>query len=261
MAEEEEKPQEECKETKCKCPAGAPAWMVTYSDLVTLLLTFFVLLLSMASMDPRKFLSATTSIKDAFGLHKTSTHMDFNIPILPPVPDTKFTPVQQELTVKMFERIKAELEKLETGESIEAIMKDSDTILLRVKDSILFKPGQSKITTIAYSSLRNIANIVRPLPMTMRIEGHTDSTPVSNLPIDNWNLSMDRATSVLRFFTKSDLLPLDRMAAVGYGPDRPVADNETAEGKAQNRRVDFVLRLNTEKDRSTGQALPGRIPL
>ncbi len=260
MAEEEEQ-KEECKEIKCKkCEPGAPAWMVTYSDLVTLLLTFFVLLLSMANMDPVRFTAASSSLKDAFGLHKTSAHIEFSIPILPPVPETKFTPVQQQLTVKLFERIKSDLDKLKMSEAVEAIMKDSDTILLRVKDSILFKPGQSMITPIAYSSLRNISNIVRPLPMNMRIEGHTDNTPISNLAIDNWNLSMDRATSVLRFFTKSDLLPLDRMAAVGYGPDRPIADNETPEGRAQNRRVDFLLRLNTSKD-NTAQGSPGRMPL
>lgn len=261
MAEEEEKPQEECKETKCKCAAGAPAWMVTYSDLVTLLLTFFVLLLSMANMDPVKFIQASSSLKDAFGLHKVTAHIDFSIPVLPPTPKTRFMPIQQELTVKMYEKIKSQLDMLKMSESVEAIMKDSDTILLRINDSILFKPGQSRITPVAYSSLRNISNIVRPLPMTMRIEGHTDDTPVSDLEIDNWNLSMDRATSVLRFFTKSDLLPLDRMAAVGYGPDRPIADNTTAEGKEQNRRVDFVLRVNTEKDRQSAGGLPGRIPL
>lgn len=261
MAEEEEH-KEECPEVKCKkCTAGAPAWMVTYSDLVTLLLTFFVLLLSMANLDPVKFLSASSSLKDAFGLHKTSAHIEFNIPVLPPVPETRFTPVQQQLTVKMYEKIRSQIEMLKMGESVQALMKDSDTILLRVKDSILFKPGQSQITPIAYSSLRNISNIVRPLPMNMRIEGHTDNTPISNLEIDNWNLSMDRATSVLRFFTKSDLLPLDRMAAVGYGPDRPVADNSTPEGREQNRRVDFLLRLNTSKDNQGAQGNPGRMPL
>lgn len=260
MAEEEES-KEEVKETKCKkCAVGAPAWMVTYSDLVTLLLTFFVLLLSMANMDPTKFISASSSLKDAFGLHETSSRIEFNIPVLPPVPETKFMPVQQQMTVKMYEKIKSQIEMLKMGESVQAVMKDSDTILLRVKDSILFKPGQSKITPVAYSSLRNISNIIRPMPMNMRIEGHTDNTPISNLDIDNWNLSMDRATSVLRFFAQSDLLPLDRMAAVGYGPDRPVADNATVEGRAQNRRVDFLLRLNTSKDNSAPGS-PGRMPL
>lgn len=261
MAEEQEKPQEECKETKCDCSGGAPAWMVTYSDLVTLLLTFFVLLLSMASMDPVRFTEASSSLKDAFGMHNIPAHVDFAIPVLPATPQTKFTPVQQEMTVKMYEKVKSQLDKLKMSNDVEAIKKDSDTIILRIKDKILFKPGQSRITPIAYSSLRNISNIIRPLPMTLRIEGHTDNTKVSDLKIDNWNLSMDRATSVLRFFTQSDLLPLDRMAAVGYGPDRPIASNATPEGKAQNRRVDFILRMNAAPNKKASLGSPGKIPL
>lgn len=261
MAEEQEKPQEECKQEKCDCSGGAPAWMVTYSDLVTLLLTFFVLLLSMANMDPVRFTEASSSLKDAFGMHNIPAHVDFAIPILPAPPKTKFTPVQQEMTTKMYEKIKSQLDKLKMSNDVEAIQRDSDTIILRIKDTILFKPGQARITPIAYSSLRNISNIIRPLPMALRIEGHTDNTKISDLKIDNWNLSMDRAVSVLRFFTQSDLLPLDRMAAVGYGPDRPIASNTTAEGKAQNRRVDFILRMNTGPQKKASLGSPGKIPL
>ena len=80
------------KERKVDAPAGAPAWMVTYSDLVTLLLTFFVLLLSMASMDPVRFTEASSSLKDAFGIHREPAHVEFAIPVLPSPPVTQFSP-------------------------------------------------------------------------------------------------------------------------------------------------------------------------
>lgn len=261
MAEEEEKAVEECKQEKCECAVGAPAWMVTYSDLVTLLLTFFVLLLSMASMDPVRFTEASSSLKDAFGMHNIPAHVDFAIPVLPATPKSKFTPIQQEMTVKMYEKVKSQLDKLKMSNDVAIIKKDSDTIILRINDNILFKPGQSKITPIAYPALRNISNIIRPLPMSLRIEGHTDNTKISNLDIDNWDLSMDRAVSVLRFYIQSDMLPLDRMSAIGYGQDRPISTNTTEEGRGQNRRVDFILRLSNAPDKKAPRGAPGQIPL
>jgi len=250
MAEEQTPQQEEQKETKCVCPAGAPAWMVTYSDLVTLLLTFFVLLLSMASMDPVKFTQASNSLKDSFGIHPDPVHIDFTIPILPSPPITKFSPIQEQTTKKIYDEIKSQIDSLRLNKDIGVLNRDNESIVLRVNDSILFKPGKAKISSKSYPTLRTIAEIIRPLPMNLRIEGHTDDTLISQKPIGNWDLSVDRSVSVMRFFTQSDLLPLDRMAAVGYGKERPVVPNRDEATRALNRRVDFVLRLNTTASRT-----------
>ncbi len=241
---EEQTQQEEQKETKPKCPAGAPAWMVTYSDLVTLLLTFFVLLLSMASMDPVKFTKASSSIKDAFGIHASPSHIDFTIPILPSPPISQFSPIQKQTTKKVYEEIKSQIESLRLREDIGVLKRDDESIVLRVNEAILFKPGQAKLSLKSYPTLRTIANIINPLPMRLRIEGHTDDTQVFRGPYGNWDLSVSRSVSVLRFFNQSDLLPLDRMASVGYGKDRPLVPNKDDASRALNRRVDFVLRLN-----------------
>jgi len=242
---EEQVQQEEQKETKCKCAAGAPAWMVTYSDLVTLLLTFFVLLLSMASMDPVKFTKASSSIKDAFGIHSARSTIDFSIPILPSAPITTFSPIQQQTSKKIYEEIKSQIDSLRLNKNIGVLKRDDDSIVLRVNDSVLFEQGQSKLALKSYPTLRTLANIIKPLPMNLRIEGHTDDLKVSKSPHSNWDLSVDRSVAVLRFFNRSDLLSLDRMATVGYGKDRPLVPNKNEANRAMNRRVDFVLRLNT----------------
>lgn len=242
---EEHNQQEEQKEKKCNCPAGAPAWMVTYSDLVTLLLTFFVLLLSMASMDPVKFTKASSSIKDALGIHSTPSHVDFAIPVLPSPPVTTFSPVRQQTTKKIYEKVRSQIESLRLTKDVGVLKRDDDSIVLRINESVLFKPGQSKISLKSYPILRTIADIINPLPMNLRIEGHTDDKQVSRNSYGNWDLSVDRSVSVLRFFSQSDLLPLDRMASVGYGKDRPIISNNDDAARALNRRVDFVLRLNT----------------
>ncbi|WP_136807887.1 OmpA/MotB family protein [Desulfosediminicola flagellatus] len=259
---EDQTSQEETKCKPCKCAVGAPAWMVTYSDLVTLLLTFFVLLLSMASMDPVRFTEASSSLKDAFGMHAEPAHVEFAIPILPSPPITKFTPVQQAMTTKVYERVKSQLDLMQMNNEVDAVKKDSDTIILRVNDSILFKPGQAKVSPNSYPILRNIADIIRPLPMKLRIEGHTDDILISQNPIGNWDLSVSRAVSVMRFFKQGDLLKIDRMAATGYGPDRPLVPNRDDATRARNRRVEFVLRLDRLQQESDSPAnRKGRVPL
>jgi len=248
MAEEQTNTQQETKEKKKSCPAGAPMWMVTFSDMVTLLLTFFVLLLSMANLDPVKFTAASSSIRESFGTQPVPARIEFTLPIFPTAPVTSFTPIQQEMTTKIHERLKAQLELKKMDDKVSVIQQDSDTIILRVNESLLFKSGQSQIPPTSYPLLRNIADIIRPLPMKLLVEGHTDDRQISQNPIGNWDLSMARAVSVTRFFKQGDLLDLDRMSAIGYGPDRPLVPNLDDVSRAKNRRVDFVLRLDRLPD-------------
>lgn len=230
--------------------------MVTYSDLVTLLLTFFVLLLSMASMDPVRFTQASSSLKHALGIPTEPTPVDYTMPITPSLPITKFTPLLQQNTKKVHEKIKNQIQALRINSDVETINTEQNTIILRLHDSILFAPNQTDITPKAYMILRQISDIVRPLPVLMRIEGHSDDISPGQTAISNWDLSIGRAVSVLRFFVQSDLLELDRMSAVGYGPDRPIAPNTTEENRAKNRRVDFVLRLKPPKTESKDSPAP-----
>ena len=244
MAEEKDCPDQGEKQ-KCKAcpPPGAPMWMTTYSDMVTLLLTFFVLLLSMADINPVKVVNVTNSLRETFGTSPIVASNEFKTPIIPSPSIVKFSPVSQEMTVKLHERIKAELQLKNMSKQAEVIMKDAETIILRIDDAILFKPANADLYPQAHPVLRNIADIIRPLPMKLRIEGHTDDTLMGDSPTGNWDLSVDRAVTVMRFFNQGDMMPLDRMAAVGYGAARPVVANADEEARAKNRRVDFVLRL------------------
>ncbi len=248
MSEEAKHPEEQKKQKKSDGGGGAPAWMVTYADMVTLLLTFFVLLLSMASMDPVRFTEASSSLKDAFGMHARPAHVEFAIPILPSPPLTKFSPLQNQMTTKLYRRVKTQIDTNKLSQDIEIMQKGDDTIILRIKDSILFQPGQTKISPKSYPLLRYISDIIRPLPLRIRIEGHTDSSSSDQVELKQWDVSIARSVSVLRFLKKGDLLPLDRMEAAGYGAERPLVPNNTPEGRAKNRRVDFVLRSNKPAD-------------
>lgn len=215
---------------------SAPAWMVTYSDMVTLLLTFFVLMLSMAEMDKIKFQRAAVSLKGAFGImsSKPAPEVDKDVP----VPEIEVIPY--EMLQSVYQRMLQNLERLDLNEDIE-LVKDRGAIVLRVKEKILFDSGAHELKKGARPLLRKIADLVAPLPFDMRIEGHTDNKPFGDTDRTNWDLSVQRAVSVLEFFARNRLLSLDRLSAVGYGDQKPLVPNDSPGNRALNRRVEFVL--------------------
>ena len=215
-----------------KSSAGAPAWMVTYSDLVTLLLTFFVLLLSMANMDPIKFLKVANSMRSAFGIIGKIDSVDLAPKIIHIAPK-----LENDMAQRVYKRIQVQLNRLKLDKDIILVL-DRGAVVLRVDNTLLFAPGRADILPAAFPMLRHVADLVRPLPFHLRTEGHTDSSGNEDA---NWDLSMERATAVLKFFAGENLYPLGRMAAVGYGSQQPIAPNDTPENRALNRRVEFIL--------------------
>lgn len=222
------------KKKKSEAP-GAPAWMVTYSDMVTLLLTFFVLLLSMASVDRVKFSSAAGSLKGAFGVLGSTEKSPALRPRI-----VEFAPIEDEYVNRLYHKVQTSISHLKLNQEIE-LVKDRGAVVLRVKDSILFESGAAQLKPEALPVLRKVADLVRPLPLHLRIEGNTDDRPLHDPTLSNWDLSVNRAVGVLKFFAGEKLLPLRRMSALGYGAENPLAANDTAEERALNRRVDFVL--------------------
>ena len=227
--------------------SGAPAWMVTYSDMVTLLLTFFVLMLSMANMDKVKFQRAAISLKGAFGIMQSKPQPERKSEVVLP----EMGAIPYEMLQRVYDSMIQDLQTLDLDEDIE-LVKDRGAIVLRIKEKILFAPGSRRLKPEARPVLRKIAELVEPLSFDMRIEGHTDSTPYTAQDITNWDLSVDRAVSVLKFFAENELLSLDRMSAVGYGDQQPLVPNDSKENRALNRRVEFIL----EADGDYQESLP-----
>lgn len=218
-----------------KKSGGAPEWMVTYSDMVTLLLTFFVLLLSMANMDQVKFSQAAGSLKGAFGVFGGKDRKEISPPSL-----VEIAPVHDDLVQRLYTRIMTQMNRLRLDPSIK-LVKDRGAVILQINESILFQPGSAELKPAALPVLAKVAGLIRPLPLQARIEGHTDDIPFSRKDISNWDLSVGRSISVLKYFQSNDLFPLDRMSAVGYGAEKPLVPNDTPENRAKNRRVEFVL--------------------
>lgn len=216
-------------------PAGAPAWMVTFSDMTTLLLTFFVLLLSMSKTDQIKFQAAAGSLRGAFGVLSSADKTE----IAPPQV-VNSVPIYDDFVSRVYKRLLSHINRLRIDKDIE-LVKDRGAVVLRINSAILFDVGETTLKPQAGPLLHKVAELVRPLPMNLRIEGHTDNQPTRNPQLSNWDISVARAVSVLKYLGREKLLPLDRMAAVGYGDTRPLVANDTPEHRALNRRVEFVL--------------------
>ncbi len=223
---------------------GGSSWLVTFSDLMTLLLTFFVLLISMASMDKTKLIEVFTVFSHQIGFvgekraGKIETHFRlFNEILQHP----------QDVLAKQ-DRIKDLLfpdEVLPQGMTRSTLDKNlrllqrNEGVVFMLTDALLFPTASSSVSASGRVLLERLGLFLANNPAFVNIAGYTDSVP-SRKP-DNYHLAALRAASVLDVFLEMGL-PQEKFSLSGYGPDRPLADNSTAEGRAQNRRVEILVK-------------------
>jgi chemotaxis protein MotB len=235
MAEEQQQ------ETECEeCEEGAPAWMATFADMATLLMTFFVLLLSFSNMDVVKFKTMLGSVKDAFGT-VTEDPGDFE--------ERSSTPV----SIQLSERESSMIDMLEMGDKVKQAIEDHELeneaevtidengVTLKITGKLMFDAGSASIKKDFKSFLATITKIINENNYPVAIEGHTDNIPITSSPLypSNWELSSSRATAVLRYLVEEKGIPAKRLMAVGYADTRPLVPNDSPENRAKNRRVEF----------------------
>ncbi len=232
--------------------AGSPAWMTTYGDLVTQLMIFFVLLFAMSSIDVQKFEQAIMSLQGAFGFlssGRTTLPEDLLGGLPTPQEDLDQRDMAQMLEVKAL--LEAGLR--ESGlEATVLLTLEERGLVVRFTDSVLFDLGRAEIKPLGRQTLASISKSLSGVPNQVRVEGHTDNIPIrtANFP-SNWELSAARATNVVRYLIEELHMVPNRLSSAGYGEYRPIAPNETPEGRQLNRRVDTVVLFT-----STGQLEP-----
>lgn len=230
---------------KCECPKGAPMWMVTYGDLMSLLLCFFVLLLSFSTMDPAMFKEVSGSLRQAFGVQRDE--IIYDIPLGVDIVARDFNPIFDVdiILEKIKSTIKLELIKGEI--EIEAL---SDRVILRLNDEVTFDPGSAVLRARAKPLLAKLRKIIEEVPGEVMVAGHTDDVPIRNGKFpSNWALSAARAASVVDFLLEPGTIAPARMAAVGYGASRPRVPNDTPEHRAKNRRVELIFMQPSAPDK------------
>ncbi len=230
-------------------------WLATYGDMVTLLLVFFVLLVSMSTVEVKRFQSVFGSMRMAFGGLNTSEiaggQMQSNIDSNTEQSLQDLMRIRQELLKNqenVFNAIQSYLSKKNVEGKVGAVL-DEGTITLTIGDSLLFAPGSEHLAEGAEEQLQTILEIVQSnRDMTLNIKGYTDNSPIPEGARfkNNWELSALRTVNVLIWLVEHGMDPL-RMTATGMGDLNPRFPNDTPENKAKNRRVEFCLERQVVK--------------
>jgi chemotaxis protein MotB len=244
-------------------------WLVSYADMITLLMVLFVVLYAMGQTDKSKLEALRTSLQRAFsvevlrGTEATSLRGSSGSSLVPPVvplaitqeviamtgettPDPRMVATLQEVRQAMIEVPVPP----ETSGSVD-VGASREGIVISLAGNLLFDSGKSDLKPRGMMLLDTLAERLRMMPNEIRVEGHTDNIPIATpLYPSNWELSSARATTVVRYLAEQANIAPQRLIAAGLGEVRPVAPNDTREGRARNRRVDLVILFPQQADES-----------
>src|SRR3954468_16244530 len=229
---------------------NAERWLLTYADLITLLMVFFVVLYSMSTADADKFKKISAALSQAFSVEVMQGTPDAGLMDGISKPEAPIDDLITEGEVPQVQRLKTKIDALLDGSSQSpdvTVGTDREGLVIRLSGSYLFDSGRAELKPNSLAVLDTIANEVRALPNDIRVDGHTDSTPIDSPRYPtNWELSTARALAVTRYLTESDAIRAGRVMAAGFGEFRPIASNDTREGRAQNRRVEIHVLSSTQ---------------
>jgi chemotaxis protein MotB len=247
-----------------KSHASQERWLISYADFITLLFAFFVVLYASSQSDKKKQAMVSESIETAFralGLFADTTRhpranssagqgteapaMPMNIvmgeDVLAPAK------VKEDL-----EHIRQELEQTlsnQVAQHTVAIQMGRDGLVISLREAGFFDSGSAVPKPETLATIKQIATSLGRTPYDLRIEGHTDNIPIHTAEFDsNWELSAARATHIAHLFIDLKAISPERISAAGYAEFHPVAGNDTADGRAENRRVDLVVLPRTKID-------------
>jgi chemotaxis protein MotB len=267
-------------------------WLLTYSDMITLLMALFIIMWAISTVNDSKFDQLAKSLSDAFsgkifqgdksvvpGSAGTKTEV---VPLAREPSkgasqatqsfDASVQAAQQAQDLQNLEALQRQVDDYAKSKGLSGKLQtsiDERGLVIRIiPDDLLFDTGEAVLKPGAREILDHIADILRGLKATnpVRVEGNTDNVPISTPEFpDNWALSTARAVTVLRVVLDDGFDP-SRLSAAGYADQRPVASNATAAGRAQNRRVEIVVvrqsvaAAEAPAASSSGSAKPGAVP-
>lgn len=226
-------------------PENAERWLLTYADLITLLMAFFTIMYAMSNADIAKFKQLAASVSMAFGSGGGSggTNMLTNYSGAGVRPQSdSFIKLRENNEYKsMVKLIKEYAAKQGLSKKVDAKITERG-LVVNLADSVLFESGSAELSPKSREILDRLADILFKTNRQLRVEGYTDNVPIRTARYQsNWQLSTDRATSVIMYWLSKHPEQAANLSAAGYGQYRPVASNNTAEGRALNRRVDLVI--------------------
>ncbi len=244
-------------------------WLITYADMITLLMVLFIVLYSISQVDLAKFRQLKSGIAGGFGGPSASAALtggagpleggggvfDAGLQAASGVtPDQAAQSAlaaaearaagarqQRAILQNAQDQIQHSLDQEGLGNTVAFRLEARGLVVTIVSDKVLFDPGQADLRPEGRQIVDNLAAALDKLPNQLSVEGHTDNTPISGRFPSNWELSTARATTVLRELIDRHGFSADRLQAAGYADTRPVATNDTPDGRAANRRVELVV--------------------
>lgn len=230
-------------------------WLTTYSDMMTLLLTFFVLLFAYSNVDAKKFQQIALSLASALGgnsgvITQSGTIGPTPVSQNPGMDDFKQNSsgnIGSDEAQKIYNDVTQYVKEQKLSAKV-TIKKDTRGVLIELQDKILFDSGKAELKSDSMPLLNKISGLLNKFPNEVIVEGHTDNLPINTgYYQSNWELSTDRANKVVRYFVEKAGMDGRRFQAVGCGEFRPIASNSTPEGRQKNRRVNILIVTTNKK--------------
>lgn len=217
---------------------GIPPWMATFADMVTLLLCFFVLLLSFTNQDVANFKTMMGSIQEAMGVQKDDPGA-FSAPYADTTFKERKSVQDNREIVELGARIKKSIRSRDLTK-MGRVSSDKSGVMLRLGNQAMFAKGTARLTPSAKKGLQVVIDAMENSDFNLIIRGHTDGDlPGSSLYSSNWDLSAARAARCLRYILENSSIPPGRMKAVGYADAKPILPSTSEENRRINRRVEF----------------------
>jgi chemotaxis protein MotB len=239
---------------------GGPSrerWLISYADYVTLLLAFFMTIYAVSRLDNAKLLQAQHSIQRALN----APVFLGGFPLEPgvanvPIPGAQGDLPQAGLRASPPTQIEEVAREVQQNLRSQAFHQDirlmitGRGLVIHLPEFLFFETGKAEIRPQAEPLLNRLAELLRKIPNPVVVEGHTDNVPIHTAQFpSNWELSVHRATNLVRYLIEKEHLDPSRFAAAGYGEYAPLASNDDEAGRRLNRRVDIVIKplLRTTK--------------
>ncbi|HTX71630.1 MAG TPA: flagellar motor protein MotB [Rectinemataceae bacterium] len=234
-------------------PQNHERWLLTYSDMITLLMVFFVVMYALSKVEATKFTALAESLSEAFNMPGVQleeglgghSQSPTDAPLRPP-PGTGLSPKPSDRRDPFIERARSTLAtEIKTG--VIRMNTEARGVVLALSGDVNFREGSATLEPEAMSTMEKVAELLRDMPNPISVEGHSDNTPVpSGSRFDsNLMLSAARAVSVAQALELLDL-PKERLSATGFGDAKPARPNDTPEGRAYNRRVEILIRFDSQ---------------
>jgi chemotaxis protein MotB len=226
-------------------PENHERWLISYADFITLLFAFFVVMYAISAVNIGKYRIFSDALGDAFGGKGAAQPVNTQVPNLP-IPNpalkrrTELLRKEKEQMTRLAQDLLSTMAPL-VKEGKVRVTQNSRGVSVEINASVLFDPGEARLMPESVEALRAVAGLLKADSHSVQVEGHTDKQPIANPRYpSNWELSAVRASSVVRLFIDAGVAP-ERLTAVGFSSNQPVADNDTPQGRARNRRVAVTI--------------------